>query len=151
MSNPPRPLVFSVFEHVTPDQIPAVGVYRGGGLSIAVSGQNGADVFNAMGRVTGVHPMFCRKWLSHDKLAEWLAIAGFVDQQKFYDKAARIEPGGRYLQMALSGQISPMQAKQMAYADPLDGLYFGVGGPISRAHQSGNRDVSYVILGDWKT
>lgn len=146
--SPPRPLVFSQFEHVPPDGVPAVGVYRGEGLSAAVSGPNGADVFNALGRLSGVKPLFCRNWVSHAKLAEWLARGVGLDELQFYAQATRIEPTGRYRKMMEQG-LDPLTAQQMAYADPLDGLYFGVGGPISRAHQSGNRDVSFVILEGW--
>lgn len=147
-NNQPRPILFSQFEHVTPDLVPAVGAYRGNGLSIAISGQNGADVYNALGRATGVQPLFCRRWVSHVKLAEWLHLGIGLDEAKFYSQATRIEPAGRYRKLMEQG-LDPFEAQQMAFADPLDGVYFGVGGPISRANQSGNRDVSLVILGDW--
>lgn len=146
----PRPLVFSQFEHVTPDLVPAVAVYVGGGLQVAISGQNGADVFNAMGRASGVKPIFVRKWVSHEKLGEFLKLAAGMSFERYRAKSTRIEPLGRYRKMMEQG-LDPFEAQAMAYADPLDGLYFGVGGPISRAHQSGNRDVSYVILEDWKS
>lgn len=144
-----RPVVFSRFEHVPQATVPAVGIFSTAGLTVAASGPNGLEVANALRRADPAHrtPRGFIKPLMHAQLLHLLASASQLEPEYFRKRSMRIEPRGRYAKLIAQG-MDPLEAECQSQTDILDGLFFNVGGPITTI-QSGGRDVSFVIPGDW--
>lgn len=149
-----RPIIITRRGPGPASMTPAVAFLEMDDLTIAVSARS---MIAAAETIQRALPDYCggkaaciTRPFTHRQLMQMLDDAdarprGFKSTRDSF----QVDPSGLYLQQIMSGQMTKQQALMASHHDIIEGVYFGVGGPITN-EQTGRRTSSLIMLGEWR-